>query len=65
VSEFHATLESFSELEHVQKSPAVGHAVGIEQNLMEGAYNKVYAARKEVPTEEFTFFMDILISTIR
>lgn len=37
----------------------------IEQFLMEGSYNKVWSTRSTVQGEEFMFFYDILISTIR
>lgn len=38
---------------------------GIEQFLMEGSYNKVWSTRSTVQGEEFMFFYDILINTIR
>ena len=37
----------------------------LEQFLMEGSYNKVWSTRSTVKGEEFLFFYDILISTIR
>lgn len=37
----------------------------IEQFLMEGSYNKVWSTRSSVQGEEFLFFYDILMSTIR
>jgi 26S proteasome regulatory subunit N12 len=37
----------------------------LEQFLMEGSYNKVWSTRSTVQGEEFMFFYDILISTIR
>ena len=32
---------------------------------MEGSYNKVWNARSNVPAEEYAFFIDILMGTIR
>lgn len=32
---------------------------------MEGSYSKVWNAREEAPTEEYKFFVDSLIDTIR
>lgn len=32
---------------------------------MEGSYSKVWRARKEVPREEYTFFVEELMGTIR
>ena len=63
IADFHTTLESLDE--SVTQNPYVQHAVQLEQHLMEGAYNRVWAARQEVPAEEFTYFTDILMSTIR
>lgn len=36
-----------------------------EQFLMEGSYNKVWGSRSKVKGEEFLFFYNILIDTIR
>jgi len=32
---------------------------------MEGSYSKVWSAREAAPTEEYKFFVDSLMSTIR
>ncbi len=32
---------------------------------MEGSYSKVWNAREEAPTEEYKFFVDSLMGTIR
>jgi 26S proteasome regulatory subunit N12 len=32
---------------------------------MEGSYSKVWGAREEAPAEEYTFFVDSLMGTIR
>lgn len=63
IADFHTMLESLDESE--TQNAFVQHAVQLEQHLMEGAYNRVWAARQQVPTEEFAYFTDILMSTIR
>lgn len=32
---------------------------------MEGSYNKVFLAKGNIPAESYTFFIDILLDTIR
>ncbi|KAJ3271961.1 hypothetical protein HDV01_006095 [Terramyces sp. JEL0728] len=63
ISEFHTELENIGSL-HL-KNIYINHPVSIEQALMEGSYNKVWNARQDVPAQEYLFFMDILMSTIR
>ncbi|NXP05714.1 PSMD8 ATPase, partial [Thinocorus orbignyianus] len=36
-----------------------------QQYLMEGSYNKVFLAKGNIPAESYTFFIDILLDTIR
>ncbi|KAJ2160856.1 regulatory particle non-ATPase [Coemansia sp. RSA 552] len=64
VADFHTVLERI-DLEQLQSNPFIVHPVKLEQALMEGSYKKVWQARAEVPTPEYLFFMDILMSTIR
>lgn len=64
LADFHTTLESI-DYEQLQKNPFIVHPVKLEQALMEGSYKKVWQARSEVPTPEYVFFMDILMTTIR
>lgn len=64
ISQFHTMLETLpSDL--VASSPFVQHPVNLERWLMEGSYSKVWRARKEVPREEYSFFVDELMGTIR
>jgi 26S proteasome regulatory subunit N12 len=64
ISQFHTTLETLpSSL--VASSPYIQHPVNLERWLMEGSYSKVWRARKEVPREEYGFFVDELMGTIR
>ncbi len=39
--------------------------VSLFQYLMEGSYNKVFLAKGNIPAESYTFFIDILLDTIR
>ncbi|KAJ1832332.1 regulatory particle non-ATPase [Coemansia sp. RSA 2711] len=64
IADFHTVLERI-DLEQLQTNPFIVHPVKLEQALMEGSYKKVWQARSEVPTPEYVFFMDILMSTIR
>ncbi|XP_028333964.1 26S proteasome non-ATPase regulatory subunit 8 isoform X2 [Physeter macrocephalus] len=53
VAEFHTELERLP-------------AKDIQTNyLMEGSYNKVFLAKGNIPAESYTFFIDILLDTIR
>ncbi|KAI3777131.1 hypothetical protein L1987_46925 [Smallanthus sonchifolius] len=63
IAEFHTELEliSVSALEN----PCIKHAVELEQSFMEGAYNRVLAARQTVPHETYVYFMDLLARTVR
>uniref|UniRef100_A0A671KUG8 26S proteasome non-ATPase regulatory subunit 8 n=1 Tax=Sinocyclocheilus anshuiensis TaxID=1608454 RepID=A0A671KUG8_9TELE len=56
VSEFHTELERLS-AKVIQTNVYIRHPVSLEQYLMEGSYNKVFLS--------YTFFIDILLDTIR
>ncbi|KAJ2782490.1 regulatory particle non-ATPase [Coemansia javaensis] len=64
IADFHTMLERI-DLKQLQTNPFIVHPVRLERALMEGSYKKVWQARSEVPTPEYVFFMDILMSTIR
>ncbi|KAG9348378.1 hypothetical protein JZ751_002113 [Albula glossodonta] len=64
VSEFHTELERLSARD-IQTNVYIRHPVSLEQYLMEGSYNKVFLARGNIPAESYTFFIDILLDTIR
>ncbi|KAI9009554.1 Rpn12-like protein [Gaertneriomyces semiglobifer] len=64
ISEFHTELELI-DTDQLTNSIYIKHPVQIEQCLMEGSYNKVWHARANVPAEEYAFFVDILMGTIR
>ncbi|KAI8814535.1 COP9 signalosome [Cladochytrium replicatum] len=63
ISEFHTELEQIDAAQ--MDSVYIKHPVEIEQSLMEGSYNKVWKNRSNVPAEEYVFFIDILMKTIR
>jgi len=66
VAEFHTELELFAHPDvHILENVYIKHAVSLEQYLMEGRYNKIFLAKKLVPAEAYTFFIDILLDTIR
>ncbi|KAI9487016.1 MAG: cornichon protein-domain-containing protein [Benjaminiella poitrasii] len=64
LSDFHTALETI-DLDQLHSNQFIKQAVDLEQFLMEGSYNKVWSTRSTVQGEEFMFFYDILISTIR
>ena len=64
LADFHAALEILP-TEIVRTSPYVRHPIELEQFLMEGSYNKVFAARENIPSENFKFFIDMLLGTVR
>uniref|UniRef100_A0A8V0Y046 Proteasome 26S subunit, non-ATPase 8 n=1 Tax=Gallus gallus TaxID=9031 RepID=A0A8V0Y046_CHICK len=49
----------------IQSNVYIRHPVSLEQYLMEGSYNKVFLAKGNIPAESYTFFIDILLDTIR
>ena len=63
IAEFHTELELLPP--DVQSHPCLHHAINLEQSLMEGAYNRVLAARQQMPDPSFKFFMDLLVKTVR
>ncbi|KAI7847373.1 cornichon protein-domain-containing protein [Circinella umbellata] len=64
LSDFHTALEAVDP-DQLQTNSFIKQAVDLEQFLMEGSYNKVWSTRSSVQGEEFLFFYDILIDTIR
>lgn len=64
VADFHTELELLPAKE-IQKNVYIRHPVSLEQYLMEGSYNKVFLSKGNVPAKHYTFFIDILLDTIR
>ncbi|KAI0321853.1 proteasome 26S subunit [Amylostereum chailletii] len=66
IADFHTTLESLPlAADEVASNPYIRHPVNLERWLMEGSYSKVWNAREEAPAEEYKFFVDSLMGTIR
>lgn len=66
IADFHATLESLPlPADAISDNPYLSHPVNLERWLMEGSYSKVWNARAEAPAEEYKFFVDSLMGTIR
>ena len=63
IAEFHTELEL---IDHASLSNIyIKHPIQLEQCLMEGSFNKIWNSRVNVPAEEYVFFIDILMETIR
>jgi 26S proteasome regulatory subunit N12 len=52
-------------VDEINDNPYIRHPVNLEQWLMEGSYSKVWNAREVAPAEEYGFFVDSLMGTIR
>jgi len=66
IADFHTTLESLPlPADSLTANVYIAHPVNLERWLMEGSYSKVWNAREEAPTEEYKFFVDSLMGTIR
>lgn len=63
IAEFHSELELLPLDQH--SNVYIRHPIALEQFIMEGSYHKVRSARADVPAESYTFFMDILMDTVR
>ena len=64
VAEFHTELERLPANE-IDNNVYIRHPVSLEQNIMEGSYNKDLLAKGNVPAESYNFFIDILMDTVR
>ncbi|KAA1106875.1 hypothetical protein PGTUg99_025176 [Puccinia graminis f. sp. tritici] len=71
IAQFHTVLEGLVK-EHGQKNidilhtnQYISHPVNLERWLMEGSYSKVWGARSQMPMEEYRYFVDLLVDTIR
>lgn len=63
LAEFHTELEQLpvDELKNIY----IKHPISLEQFLMEGSFHKVLLLKGNVPAQNYNYFMDILICTIR
>ncbi|KAI0404095.1 SAC3/GANP/Nin1/mts3/eIF-3 p25 family-domain-containing protein [Xylaria palmicola] len=70
-AEFHSELEALSTRAHgsegIERDRYLGYPIKLERWLMEGSYDRVWKAMKsrEVPSEEYGVFSEILTSQIR
>lgn len=64
LAEFHTEVELLPP-DVIQSNSYINHPVLLEQYLMEGSYNKVFLAKSQVPSPYYTFFIDVLLETIR
>ncbi|EJU06586.1 hypothetical protein DACRYDRAFT_61370 [Dacryopinax primogenitus] len=64
IGDFHTTLETLPP-NILGENPFIQHPVHLERWLMEGSYNKVWQEREAAPSEEYKFFVDSLMETIR
>ena len=64
ISSFHIALETLP-VDLVRESPFIQHPVLLERWLMEGSYSNVWRERNNEPREEYRFFVDKLVVTIR
>jgi len=66
IADFHTALEGLPiSSEQVAADEYLSHPVRLERWLMEGSYAKVWSAREDAPTDEYEFFVDELMGTIR
>jgi len=63
IEDFHIELELLPLAKH--SNMYVKHPVQLEQDLMEGAYNKVLKPKMEPPSPAYNFFIDQLMGTVR
>lgn len=63
VAEFHTELELITAA--AQSDKYIKHAVDLEQQLMEGSYNKILQAQGALPSPDYAHFMAMLAATVR
>jgi len=63
-AEFHVSVEKLP-VDVLQKNHYIRHPVQLEQFIMEGNYNKVILMKDNVPSKSYTFFINLLLQTIR
>jgi len=63
IAEFHTELEVISQ--EGLSNYYIKHPIELEQHVMEGSYNKVMKAREDVPSQTYSFFMELLMDTVR
>lgn len=64
LSEFHTELELLPPKD-LQENVYIRCPVSLEQHLMEGNYSKIYLTKDNVPCADYSFFINILVETLR
>lgn len=64
LAEFHTELELLPAKE-LQENIYIKCPVALEQYLMEGNYNKVFLSKGNVPAQNYQFFINMLLDTLR
>jgi len=64
VSDFHSEIERLT-YDEMQNDLYIKHPIKIEQYLMEGNYNKLFLAKSNIPSESYSYFIEILLLTVR
>jgi 26S proteasome regulatory subunit N12 len=64
VAKFHTELELIP-CEIIQTNKFIQHPLSLEQHLMEGRYNKLFLAKDNSSANCYSFFIDILLDTVR
>lgn len=70
LSEFHAEVERLqrsvlSGPHELERNPYLAHPVKLERYLVEGSYNKILMLESSMPSENYRYFTQILLSTVR
>ena len=63
LAEFHTEMELLSVDE--QQNIYIKHPIVLEQLLMEGSFHRVFLSKGNVPAQNYIFFIDMLMDTIR
>jgi len=61
IAEFHTELELIPLDKH--DNIYIKHPIQLEQYIMEGSYNKVFSAAKDLPAPSYSFFIEYLMDT--
>ena len=64
LSEFHAELERLPP-DEIEGNVYISYPVKLEQNLMEGSYQKIFMLRENVPDPHYAFFVNKLLHAIK
>lgn len=64
VAEFHTELELLP-CNIINTNKFIRYPLGLEQDLMEGRYNKLFISKSEIENRYYNFFKGILLDTVR